>query len=196
VFSLPYPIRAKPEEPTPPGAEEPLPDSAIEEAISEAEETGEVVLSAPEEEDTLALTLDQLSTIGETEKPVVVNIGEVQMELPAAVVSNLAELTGAQVEIKVAELSSTAAEELHGQATNADQYKLAGAIFEITMELVKSDGSREDITDLGGKVKVYVPVPSDKQELAAAGLLTVASSTRTLRHGKKSLPASMRTPSA
>jgi len=163
-----------PEEPTPPGAEEPLPDSAIEEAISEAEETGEVVLSAPEEEDTLALTLDQLSTIGETEKPVVVNIGEVQMELPAAVVSNLAELTGAQVEIKVAELSSTAAEELHGQATNADQYKLAGAIFEITMELVKSDGSREDITDLGGKVKVYVPVPSDKQELAAAGLLTVA----------------------
>jgi len=46
---------------------------------------------------------------------VVVNIGEVQMELPAAVVSNLAELTGAQVEIKVAELSSTAAEELHGQ---------------------------------------------------------------------------------
>jgi len=163
-----------PEEPTPPGAEEPLPDSAIEEAISEAEETGEVVLSAPEGEDTLALTLDQLAIIGETEKPVVVNIGEVQMELPAAVVSNLAELTGAQVEIKVAELSSTAAEELHGQATNADQYKLAGTIFEITMELVKSDGSREDITDLGGKVKVYVPVPSDKQELAAAGLLTVA----------------------
>ncbi|ACI17337.1 hypothetical protein COPRO5265_0448 [Coprothermobacter proteolyticus DSM 5265] len=163
-----------PEEPTPPGAEEPLPDSAIEEAISEAEETGEVVLSAPEGEDTLALTLDQLAIIGETEKPVVVNIGEVQMELPAAVVSNLAELTGAQVEIKVAELSSTAAEELHGQATNADQYKLAGAIFEITMELVKSDGSREDITDLGGNVKVYVPVPSDKQELAAAGLLTVA----------------------
>jgi len=163
-----------PEEPTPPGAEEPLPDSAIEEAISEAEETGEVVLSAPEGEDTLALTLDQLAIIGETEKPVVVNIGEVQMELPAAVVSNLAELTGAQVEIKVAELSSTAAEELHGQATNADHYKLAGAIFEITMELVKSDGSREDITDLGGKAKVYVPVPSDKQELAAAGLLTVA----------------------
>ena len=116
---LPPPPPPPPEEPTPPGAEEPLPDSAIEEAISEAEETGVVVLSAPEEEDTLALTLDQVATIEETEKPVVVNIGEVQMELPAAVVSNLAELTGAQVEIKVAELSSTAAEELHDRSATS-----------------------------------------------------------------------------
>jgi len=41
-----------------------------------------------------------------------------------------------------------------------------------------------------------VPVPSDKQELAAAGLLTVARFNENTEAWEKSLPASMRTPSA
>jgi len=170
-----------PEEPTPPGAEEPLPDTVIEEAINQAEETGKVVLTAPGGQETLALTVDQLATIEETEKPLVVNIGEVQIELPAVVVSTLAGVEAAQVEINVAELSTTAGEELHEQAANANQYNLAGTVYEISIELVKPDGSREDAAGLGGKAKVHLPVPSDKQDLAAAGLLTIARFNETTK---------------
>jgi len=157
----------EPEEPipTPPGAIEPVTDSIVSDAIREAEETGEVVIEVPEEE--IALTVDQLKKIADTDKPVVIKTDKVEFVLPPEIVADLSEIDAVQIEIMAKEIAEDEA------PTPPSGFKLAGEVFELTIVAVDKEGNRHEISSFAKLLRIAFPVPPSAKDAAASGKLDV-----------------------
>ncbi len=151
--------------PTPPGAITPVSDRIVNDAIREAEETGEVVIEVPEEE--IALTVDQLKKIADTDKPVVIKTDKVEFVLPPEIVADLSEIDAVQIEIMAKEIAEDEA------PTPPSGFKLAGEVFELTIVAVDKEGNRHEISSFAKLLRIAFPVPPSAKDAAASGKLDV-----------------------
>lgn len=150
---------------TPPGAIKPVSDSTVDEAIEEAEETGQVVFNVAGVG--LALTIEQLEKIADTEKPVVIKANEVEFVLPPEVVADLAETDAVQIEITAEEVAE---DEIPIPPSG---FKLAGEVFELTIVAVDKNGNKDEITSFTKAITIALPVPASAKDAAVAGKLDV-----------------------
>jgi len=148
---------------TPPGAIKPVNDSIVDEAIEAAEETGQVTIEVNIER--MALTIEQLEKIADTDKPLVIKTAEVEFTLPPEVIAELAETDAAQIEITA---EKVAEDEIPIPPSG---FQLAGEVFELTIVAVEKNGNKDEITSFTKAITLTIPVPASAKEAAAAGKL-------------------------
>jgi len=151
--------------PTPPSAVEPVSDSVVNNAIEEAEETGQVTIEVNKEE--TALTIEQLAQIADTDKPAVIKTEEVEFVLPPEVVADLAETDAVQIEITA---EKVAADET---PTPPSGFQLAGEVFELTISAIDEEGNKDEISGFSKAITITLPVPASAKDAAVAGKLDV-----------------------
>jgi len=151
--------------PTPPSAVEPVSDSVVNNAIEEAEETGQVTIEVNKEE--TALTIEQLEQIADTDKPAVIKTEEVEFVLPPEVVADLAETDAVQIEITA---EKVAADET---PTPPSGFQLAGEVFELTIAAIDEEGNKDEISGFTKAITITLPVPASAKDAAVAGKLDV-----------------------
>lgn len=164
TITLARPVPIEPT-PTPPGAITPVSDRIVNDAIRESEETGEVVIEVPEEE--IALTVDQLKKIADTDKPVVIKTDKVEFVLPPEIVADLSEIDAVQIEIMAKEIAEDEA------PTPPSGFKLAGEVFELTIVAVDKEGNRHEFSSFAKPLRIAFPVPPSAKDAAASGKLDV-----------------------
>ncbi len=149
---------------------DPVSDSDLEDALNNAGASGQVALEADSDEDELALSADQVSEILDSGVPLAVTIGGVQFVLsPECLeVPELLAEDAAMLQFEARKLSSEDAQELAGPF--AARLKLAGEIYELTIQVLDEDGTPLDIEKFPGCM-VLLPVPAGMEEAAAAGIL-------------------------
>jgi|GEM_PF-1409364 len=151
--------------PTPPSAVEPVSDSVVNNAIEEAEETGQVTIEVNKEE--TALTIEQLEQIADTDKPAVIKTEEVEFVLPPEVVADLAETDAVQIEITAEKVAANEA------PTPPSGFQLAGEVFELTIVTVDEEGNKDEISGFSKAITITLPVPASAKDAAVAGKLDV-----------------------
>lgn len=151
--------------PTPPSAVEPVSDSVVNNAIEEAEKTGQVTIEVNKEE--TALTIEQLEQIADTDKPAVIKTEEVEFVLPPEVVAGLAETDAAQIEITAEKVAANEA------PAPPSGFQLAGEVFELTIVAVDEEGNKDEISGFTKAITITLPVPASAKDAAVAGKLDV-----------------------
>lgn len=149
---------------------DPVSDSDLNAALKDARNTGQVALAAGSDEEALALSADQVSKILDTGKPLAVTVQGAQFILQpdCLAVSELLDEDAAMLQFGVRKLGSKDARELSGPF--AARLKLAGEIYDLTIQVLDEDGTQRDIGQFPG-CRVLLPVPGGLEESAAAGLL-------------------------
>jgi|GEM_PF-901066 len=155
---------------TPPGAVRPVSDNTVEDALEQADTSGQVVLTAPAGREQIALTVDQLDKIAASDKPARLEVAGVQFTLPPAVVAALSQLSAAQVEVSVTAVDANTEQQLT-TAAGAAHLQLAGKILELEITAVTASGSREEISQFSEALTVALAVPAAAREAATAGRL-------------------------
>lgn len=149
---------------------DPVSDSDLEKALDNADISGQVALAAGSDEDTLALSAGQISKIQDAGKPLAVTVQGVQFVLStdSLEVTELLDDDAAMLQFEARKLSSEDAQELAGPF--AARLKLAGEIYELTIQLLDEDGTARDIAHFPG-CRVLLPVPAGLEESASTGML-------------------------
>ncbi|MDD4369205.1 MAG: S-layer homology domain-containing protein [Oscillospiraceae bacterium] len=149
---------------------DPVSDGDLDDALKNAGSAGLVALEADDNETALSLSSGQISKILDTDKPLAVTIQGVQFTLTpdSLEVKELLAEDAAMLQFKVKKLSREDAQKL--AEPSAVRLKLAGEIYELTVQVLDEDGTLRDIGQFPG-CRVLLPVPAGLEEGAAAGML-------------------------
>ncbi len=151
------------------GLPEPVRDSDLNAAIKNAGAAGQVALAANDNGASMALSSDQISKILDAGVPLAVTIQGAQFILSPDCLK-VKEMTAdqtAMIKFAAQKLSSKDAQELAKPFTA--RLKLAGEIYELTIQVLDKDGTPRDIAHFPGCM-VFLPVPAGLEEGAAASL--------------------------
>ncbi len=146
-------------------------DNDLNAAVKNAQAAGQVALAANNDGETLALSKEQMAKVRDTGVPLAVTIQGAQFLLSPDFLKTK-EITSEQtatIEFTAQKLSSEDARELMKPFTTG--LKLAGEIYELSIQVLDKDGKPRDIAHLTG-CTVLLPVPAGMEEAAAAGMLT------------------------
>ncbi|HCF48906.1 MAG TPA: hypothetical protein DER60_01405 [Syntrophomonas sp.] len=149
-------------------AAEVISDEAVDAAIRNANNTGQVVLQADEGQESLALSREQLARISALGKPLVVKVQGMQFILSpdSLKIPVFTDAGTAAVVFKAHKLSPWAIE--NQVAPFESNLKLAGDIYELEVLVQQSDQTRQEVESIPG-ARLILPVMAGFQETAGEG---------------------------
>lgn len=147
-------------------------DKMVEDAIAKAGSTKKVALTAGSGTDTFVLTARQLDLLEDHGTGLALTVEGVTFSLPPEDVELLS-AAGTKVQFSARKLSSSESATVAFGAKNAALYRVGGAIFDLSVMSMASDGNKKEITTFSQPIEISLPVPEDYWDEAAQGQLKV-----------------------
>lgn len=144
-------------------------DEELAQEIANAQSSGFVTLRASADQ-VLTLHYDQISTIGDVAKPLVVEFADARFELQADALKVEGVTADSAVRLGVEKADSQYAADVIAKAENRTELQLAGDVYHLSVSKVAKDGKQTPIPKFNGKVQVSLKIPAAAKGIKAKGL--------------------------